>query len=117
MKELLDTTQGVPALLASLVVILALQLVVSVGRVIWGIIKSKNDLSEQTVKDLSITLQLNTKAVEKLETSLKEIEQEISEIPKFKKDLTRLFSAVKFISGPQWPHIRKTILEDESLSP
>lgn len=114
-KILLNTEGGVATLLASIIVILALQLIVRVGEFAWGFVKKKNELSEQSINRLSNSIELNTKAVEKLEYRIIEAEQTISEIPKFKQDLRRLFSAVKRIAGDDWNDIRKEILDDERI--
>jgi hypothetical protein len=116
-EKFLDVQHGVPTLLASIVIILALHLFAKVGEFLWGFVKKSGEISDQSIKDLTVEIQINTKAVTKLEGRLNEIERLISEIPKFKTDLRRLFLAVKQISGEDWPNIRRSIMEDENLAP
>lgn len=114
-KLFLNTEGGVPALLASIVIILALHLLTRVAEFLWGFVKKKSELSEQSINRLATSLEANTKAVEKLDLRIREAEETIAEIPKFKQDLRRLFTAVKHIAGEEWVEIRKSILEDEKL--
>ena len=114
-KLLLNPDGGVATLLAGIIIILALQLIAKLGEFAWGFVKKKSELSEQSINRLSSSLEANTKAVEKLEYRIVEAEQTISEIPKLKQDLRRLFTAVKRIAGDEWTDIRKDILDDERL--
>lgn len=115
MEGLITTSQGIPALLASIAVVLAAHLVFKMGELAWTFLKKKNELSEQTVEKLTTALQINTQAVKNLEARLNDIEKNLAEIPKFKLDLRRIFSAVKYISGDKWADIRKVIMEDEII--
>lgn len=114
-KLLLNTENGVPTLLAGIVIILCLHLVMNIVKFLWGFLKKKNELSEKSIERLTISLEANTKAVEKLDHRIAEAEQTIAEIPKFKTDLRRLFLAVKRIAGDDWKQIYKEIQDDERL--
>lgn len=112
MEALLDTKNGVASLLASICALLAFHLLFKVGEFLWEILKKKNEVSEQTFEKLTAALQVNTRAVHELKTQIHGIERDLSEIPKLKLDLKRLFSAVKTISGDKWPSIRREIMEE-----
>lgn len=112
-KLLLDSDHGIPTLLSGIIVILALNWFTSFLKFLWSLVKKKAELSEQSIEKLTIALQLNTKATEKLESRINEVEQELAEIPKFKNDLRRLFTGVKALAGEDWSRIRKIIMDDE----
>lgn len=112
---LIDTKHGVPTLLATIAVVLCLHLLAKIGEFAWDLFKKKSELSEQSVQKLTTALEINTQAVTKLECRIQEVEAELSEIPKFKQDLRRLFSAVKSMAGDDWASIRKHIMEDENF--
>lgn len=113
--DLLDTKHGIPTLLATIAVVLCLHLILKVGEFVFDILKKKNEISEQSVSNLTTALGVATKAVDKLECRIAEVEKDLSEIPKFKLDLRRLFSAVKFVAGDEWPKVRKHIMDEDFL--
>lgn len=112
MLKFLDT-ESAPALLASIVVILAAQLLFRVIEFLWGFYKKKDELSEKSIEKLTAAMNTNTEAVKGLETRIKDVEQHISAMPKFKQDQRRLFTAVKIMAGDEWPAIRKVIMDDD----
>lgn len=114
--ELLNTKEGIPALLASIAVIMSLHLIFKMGEFVWEIIKKKNEVSEKSIENLNEAIQANTKAVQHLEMKIQDIEKNLSEIPKFKLDLRRLFTAIKFMSGENWKEVRSVIMDEEDLS-
>ncbi len=114
MTTFLDTEHGIPTLLASIAVILALNLFAKIGEFLWGFVKKKAEISEQSIEKLTAALQVNTQAVQNLDHLIAEGEQTISEIPKFKQGLRRLFVAVKHIAGDEWTDVRKIIMDDEA---
>lgn len=116
MEGFLDSSHGLSTLLASVVIILALHLFFKFAEFVWGIMNKKNEVSEQSIERLSLSLAQNTQALQGLQVQMKEIERDLSEMPKFKLDLRRAFSAVKLVSGDKWSEIRKIIMEDEISS-
>lgn len=95
--------------LQAVCVILSLHLFAKVGEFLWDIIKKKSEISDETVKRLTVSVQ-------HLDNTMKEIKKDLAEIPKFKQDLRRLFTAVKLMAGEDWKDIRKAIMEDD-ISP
>lgn len=108
----IDKEHGMSGLLASIAVILALHLVVRVGKFLWDMKVEKEKLSERTVKDLVSTVEDNTKTVEQLSHELRKVEAALADIPKIKLDLRRLYSAIKIVAGDDWPAIRAEITQD-----
>lgn len=108
----IDKENGMAGLLASIAVILALHLVVRVGKLLWDMKTEKEKLSEKTVKDLVDSVEHNTKTVEQLSHELRKVEAALADIPKLKLDLRRLYAAIKIIAGEDWPAIRTEITQD-----
>lgn len=77
---LLNTSNGISGLLASLCVLLSLQIVIKVGDFLWKLQKEKFQISEETVKKLSSSMEQNTKAISYLEGRLKSLEHTILKI-------------------------------------
>lgn len=111
---LLDFKNGLPGLLISICVILSLQLVFKVGEFLWKLREKKDSASEAAIRELTEVVKHNILATEHLEQRLNELKNTLSEIPKFKSDMRRLFSAIKIVSGDKWSQIRKEIMEEES---
>jgi hypothetical protein len=107
-ESLIDTKNGVAGLIASLVVVLALQLMLRVGEFVWKIIKKKSELSEKTVQKLIVTVESNTDAIKKLESR-------VGDIDKIRLDLRRSYAAIKFMAGDKWKDVRSVIMGDEDL--
>jgi hypothetical protein len=112
-ETLIDTKHGIPTLLATIAIVLCLHFFLKVGEFVFDMLKKKNEISEQSVSNLTAALGVATKAVDKLEGRIAEVEQVLSEIPKFKTDLRRLFAAVKFMAKEQWADVRKHIMDDD----
>jgi hypothetical protein len=110
-----DLLHGVPALLASLCVITTLQLLTRVGEFLWKMKEKKDQLSEAGVQKLTNTVDANTKAIEKLETTFSTLAETLSKVPKHDVDLKRLFSAVKIVAGDRWTKIRKEIMDEHEF--
>lgn len=70
----MNTGTGLSGLLASLCVLLALQIVIKVGEFLWKTHKEKMQLSDETVKKLSVCVEQNTQAIDYLQDRLKSIE-------------------------------------------
>lgn len=107
---------SVPGLLAAIIVMLGVHLFTSTGRFLWSLKEKKDALSEQTVKDFSLSLDHYTVVAEKLDDRIRKLEASIDEFSKHKGDLKRLFLAVKLLAGESWPTIRKEILEEEEAT-
>lgn len=113
MESFIDTQHGIPTLLASIAVVLALHLVFKLGEFVWKLSQKDSEKNLQSLQKLIAALESNSKEVEKLSCSMKEIEKDLAEMPKFKLDLRRVFTAVKLLSGDRWQKIRDDIMEDE----
>lgn len=111
MKELLNLSleHGV----AGVCVLLTLGIFLKVGEFVWGIIKEKRQLSDDSVKALTTAMQENTIAAQNLDTRLKTLEQNTADLPKFKTDIRRFYAAIKEVAGDRWPQIRDEILKDD----
>lgn len=108
----IDKDNGLAALLSSIAVILALHLVVRVGKFLWDMKTEKDKLSESTVKTLVKSVEDNTKTVEQLGSEVRKVEAALADIPKMKLDLRRLYAALKIVAGDDWPAIRAEITQD-----
>lgn len=117
MDKLLNTDQNLLSVLMGIVLMMSLNFLLNLGKVAWDFIRKKNEVSESNVKDLIKSMDSNTRAVEKLEHKMVGVERNLSELPKLKEDLRRLFSAIKVVAGEDWPDIRKEIMEDGLTSP
>lgn len=112
MPNFIDTEHGVATLLACIVVVTALRLVFSVGQFAWAIIKERSSLKEDTVKNLIVTLNENTRAMDRLEFRMSKVEEDLTQMPKLKLDLRRAFISIKHLAGKDWPTIRKMLMEE-----
>lgn len=111
----LMNTNGVAGLLVGACVLLTFRLLVELGKFFWSLKKEKDQLSEKTTKELILAVKQNTDEIKKLEDSMTGLKTAISEMPKFKLDLKRLFTATKIIAGDKWPEIRDEIMRDADL--
>lgn len=112
MEELLTSHLGVPALLASIIIVLCLQLILRVGSFVWEILQKKNEVSEKSIAKLTDALQTNTVAVEKLQNELAQIKNEIATLPQLRLDIKRAFVALKLMAGEEWEEIRLAIRDE-----
>lgn len=99
--------------LAGILILLTLNVLVKVGAFIMKQKEKKDSLSEDTIKQLLNSVQQSTIAIAHLEMRLKTFEQNLNDLPKFKTDIRRFYTAMKVLSGEKWPDIRKEIIEDE----
>lgn len=111
----LDAQHGLSGLLTGVVVLLSLHLVASLGKFIFGLLKKKDEFTDQQITKISLALTQNTDAVKELRIHLGMLERDIADLAKIKIDTNNLFSAVKFIAGPKWAAISKAIKADISL--
>lgn len=87
---------SVPGLLAAISVLMALHLVVAIGRFVWSFKEKKDAVTEAGIEELAAAMKSNTKAIEKLRQ--------------------QVFSSIKLVAGDNWPAIRKSLLDEEALS-
>ena len=111
--EFIDSQHGVTVLLASIVIVLCFQFIAKIGEIIWDVFRKKGEMSEKIITEMSMALRANTEAVRELRVQLSVIDQELTEMKKFKVDARRLFAAVKVIAGPKWAEVRKAMEEDD----
>lgn len=112
MEELIDTKHGIGTLLATIALVICMQLVLKVGEFLWEIFKKKSEVTEDGIEKLTGSINQNTRAVEELKFQLTQIEKEVIGLPKMKEDLNRNFTAIKILAGERWPEIRAIILPD-----
>ena len=101
----MDTANGLAGLLASVCVLLALQLLFKVGEFLWNMKREKDKVSETTVAKL-------VEAVRDLECEIKKATTAVSELPKLKLDLRRLYLAAKILAGDRWPEVRDEFMNE-----
>ncbi len=113
LSNFIDTEHGPAVLLATIVVILSLNLLFKVGTFAFQLVQKKQQVSEEA-------MEANTKAIEgldstmqKIELRLESVEASLSENPKMKTDLRRCFMAMKIIAGDDWAKVSKIITDDE----
>jgi hypothetical protein len=104
MEEILNAHGAV-----AICIILTAHLLFKVVEFLWSIKEKRDQLSEATVSEL-------VKTVQRLDATLHEIKGQLSDLPKFKKDMNRCWAAVKEIAGDKWPAIRRVVM-DEEISP
>lgn len=86
---------------AGVCVLLTIMVLIQVGKFVWTVKQEKDKLSDDTVADL-------VKAVEKLEHT-------VSDLPKFRTDVRRFYTAIKVIAGDKWPQVRDEIMKDDFI--
>jgi hypothetical protein len=94
-------------------VLLALNIVVKCGDILWKIKERKDAVTEHGIEALSKAVDNNTEASKQLATRLQMVEAQLSGFNKLKLDMRRLYIAVKRIAGDKWGDIRKEIMEEE----
>lgn len=114
MKELIGfiSEGSVNGMLSAISIILALQLFFRVGEFLWKIVKDKHAITDTTMKKLTTAVYENTDTLKHLEGEIRRLESALSELPKLKTDMRRLFNAAKIMAGPDWSEIRDEIMKD-----
>lgn len=105
--------QSLLALLAGLVITGCLQVFLKILEFMWQFVKKKIDTNEDITKELITALNGCTSALAKLDEKVASLEAVLLEIPKFKLDLKRMFTAIKMMAGEDWAKIKKEIMDDE----
>lgn len=100
----------------ALIVLVAINVVVKCGEILWRMKQHKDLITEKGIERLSASVQQNTHANEKLAERMEKLERALASTGKMKLDLRRLYTAVKRIAGAEWPDIRKEIMEDDEVS-
>jgi hypothetical protein len=93
-------------------VVLACFMLFEVVKFIFEQLKKKNELSEKSIESLTNALQSNTLMMSRLEARISEAERNLAELPKFKLDVRRVFTAVRLLAGENWDDIRKVIMDE-----
>lgn len=99
--------------IGGLCVLFTLMVMLKVGEFLWKLREKKETLSEAAVKDLTLAMQANTAATQHLDHRLQQIEKMVVDVPKFKTDLRRFYTALKILGGDRWPQVRDEIMKDE----
>lgn len=94
-------------------VLLTLMIVLRLGEFLWKLKERKESLSDAAVRELTKAVVANTSAVHGLDLRLQNLEHAVSDLPKFKADIRRLYAAVREVAGEGWTRIRDEILKDE----
>lgn len=105
MEMNLDTQHGIASLLISIVILLSINVLKEIVKFAYKVWKKKDELSEQTIKDLTDQLKRNTKAVQSLDVDLR----------KYQKDLNLAYRFIKELAGEKWPSIKKSVMEDKDF--
>lgn len=95
-----------------LLIILALQFVLSLFKLLWAVFKGKEKSTDAQITKIDLTLTQFDNAVRELRVQIGLFERELIEVHKFKADSQKLFSAIKIMAGKDWPKIRKAMEED-----
>ncbi len=109
MEKLFNLDYGI----AGICVILTIQLLVKLGEFLWHLQMKKETLSEAAIKKLTQAVEENTFAAKHLDMRINSLEKALGDLPKFKTDIRRFYTAVKSLAGDKWPAIKKEILEDD----
>jgi C4-dicarboxylate transporter len=99
--SILNSDLSIPYLLLLIVILMIVYIVFKVSEFFWNRHQDNTD----TMKQLSKNLEANTATLKNLN----------SKIPKLHTDLNRLFSAVKIITGDDWPKIREEIMKEHEF--
>lgn len=109
LEKILSGEHGV----VGLCVLLALGLIIRLIEFLWKIKEQKDKLSESSITDLTNAMKGNTIAIEHLDVRFQGLERTISDFPKLRNDMRRLYSAIKELAGDRWPKIRDEIMKDD----
>jgi hypothetical protein len=112
MDNLIDSQHGIGMLLATVVIFLGLHFILNTAKLVISLLKEKSDGSNQHLTKLDLTLAQVNDSVRDLRIQLGILERELGEVHKFKSDTQKIFSAIKFMAGEDWPRIRKALEED-----
>lgn len=99
--------------IGGLCVILTLSILLRVAEFLWSLREKKDNLSEASIKSLTLAMQENTQAMRHLDLRLGALEKSVGELPKFKTDIRRFYTAIKEVAGDRWPRIRDEIMKDD----
>lgn len=114
MEALLEA-KSIPLLLILIVVFLCATFIKGLVEFLWKVREKKDSASESAINELTEVVKKNTLAMELLDRRLDKLEIVLSEIPKFKLDMRKYYSAIKILAGDKWPSIRKEIEEENAL--
>ncbi len=112
MESLIDSQHGPAILLASLVVILALNFFAKIGEFVFNMFKKKSEGVDQEITKIDISLTQNTQVMRELRIQVQQLERELSDVHKLNADIQKLFSALKYLAGKKWPEVKKVMAED-----
>lgn len=116
MENLVNSQHSLETILASLCVVITLHLVAKVGQLLWSIFKKKDETNDKAMIRVIETLGANTQALNHLAARTDSMEKVLKEVVKYKKDIRKLFTAIKVMAGDEWSEIRKSIIEDDFSS-
>lgn len=107
-ERILESDQSIPQLLLTIVVLIFAYITLRLVEFFWKQYKQKDERTEQLISELTEAVRENT-------ISIKSLDNHMSEFPKIKTDLNRMYSAVKMMAGDDWPRIRKEIMDDHGM--
>lgn len=96
-----------------MLIIGSLHLITKVGEFVFGIVKSKNDITEKSIENLTNFISGNTEALHRLEERMRSVETELKGFDSTKLNVRKLFAAVKAVAGADWPLVKQAIIDDE----
>ena len=113
LTNFIDTTNGPVVLLATIAVVMILNLIFRIGSFAYEILKKKVQVSEETMLANTNAISSLNATMQKIEFRLGNVEGALSDNPKMKTDLRRCFTAMKLLAGAEWNTISKIITDDE----
>ena len=96
MESLLYPQHGVSALIAGLIVMIGLHLFVKLLEMGLQIFQKKSETTDQTKVD-----------VIRLDYQMKTVQDKLDEVLRLKKDVNKVFSAIRFLAGDKWHEVKK----------
>lgn len=112
MENLVDTQQGIPFLLTGIVILLAMNLLVVIGRFLFELFRKKTEHGDSQIVEIKATLVTTTGIVNQLKGQIDGLESDLKEIRKYRIDMQKLFYAIKTMAGKRWPEVRKAMEDD-----
>ena len=111
MEQIFDGKGGVSQLIAGLIVVLSLNIIIKVGELFFKSYKEKDQLTESAVRSLTEALQKTTASVIRLDQRIHQVEEQLTDLPKFKVELRRIIEMIRSLAGPKWPEVKQAANE------
>lgn len=117
MENLIDSQHGPTVLIASLILALSLHLILKLIKFVYELFKEKAHLKEKNIDNLVMMLSGAMESLIRIESRLSSMETQVkiyaSHSEKNEGTTRQIFSALKKLSGKNWPKVRQHIMDDE----